>query len=59
MKNRLMPLADRLLLRKRSIIESVIDQLKNISPPIAFSASQPSQFPGQPGVRANCLLPST
>lgn len=31
MKNRLMPLADRLLLRKRSIIESVIDQLKNIS----------------------------
>jgi len=31
MKNRLMPLADRLLLRKRSIIETVIDQLKNIS----------------------------
>lgn len=31
MKNRLMPLADRLLLRKRAIIESVIDQLKNIS----------------------------
>jgi Transposase DDE domain len=31
MKNRLMPLTDRLLLRKRSIIESIIDQLKNIS----------------------------
>lgn len=30
-KNRLMPLVDRLLLRKRAIIESVIDQLKNIS----------------------------
>jgi transposase len=31
MKNRLLPLSDRLLLRKRSIIETVIDQLKNIS----------------------------
>jgi transposase len=31
MKNRLMFLADRVLLRKRSIIESIIDQLKNIS----------------------------
>jgi IS5 family transposase len=31
MKQRLMPLNDRLLLRKRSIIETVIDQLKNIS----------------------------
>jgi transposase len=31
MKNRLMPLADKLLLRRRAIIESVIDQLKNIS----------------------------
>ncbi|NJL40828.1 MAG: IS982 family transposase [Leptolyngbyaceae cyanobacterium SM1_4_3] len=31
MKNRLMPLSDRLLLRKRAIIETVIDQLKNIS----------------------------
>jgi hypothetical protein len=31
MKNRLMPLVDKLLLRKRSIIECVIDQLKNIS----------------------------
>lgn len=31
MKNKLMPLFDRLLLRKRAVIESVIDQLKNIS----------------------------
>ena len=31
MKNRLMPLTDRVLLRKRAIIESIIDQLKNIS----------------------------
>ena len=31
MKNKLMPLIDKLLLRKRTIIESVNDQLKNIS----------------------------
>jgi hypothetical protein len=31
MKNRLMPLADKLLLRKRAIAETIIDQLKNIS----------------------------
>jgi transposase len=31
MKNRLMPLSEHLLLRKRSIIETIIDQLKNIS----------------------------
>lgn len=31
MKNRLMPLIDKLLLHKRAIIESVVDQLKNIS----------------------------
>jgi IS5 family transposase len=31
MKNRLMAVADRILLRHRAIIESVIDQLKNIS----------------------------
>jgi transposase len=50
MKNRLMPLTDRLLVRKRAIIESIIDQLKNISPPIAFSPSQSGQFLGQPGL---------
>jgi hypothetical protein len=31
MQNRLFPLSDALLLRKRSIIETIIDQLKNIS----------------------------
>ena len=31
MKNVLMPLWDKLMLRKRSIIETIIDQLKNIS----------------------------
>ena len=31
MKQRLVLLNDRLLLRKRSIIETIIDQLKNIS----------------------------
>jgi len=31
MRNQLMPLADKLLLRKRAIAESIIDQLKNIS----------------------------
>lgn len=31
MKNRLMSLADKLLLRKRAIVETIIDQLKNIS----------------------------
>jgi len=31
MKNRLMPLSDKLLLRRRAIIETVNDQLKNIS----------------------------
>jgi hypothetical protein len=31
MKNRLMPLSDKFLLRKRAIVETIIDQLKNIS----------------------------
>ena len=31
MKQRLMSLGDRLLLRKRAVVETVIDQLKNIS----------------------------
>jgi hypothetical protein len=30
MKNRLMPLYDRIMLRKRSVIETVNDELKNI-----------------------------
>jgi hypothetical protein len=31
MKNRLMTISDKLLLRKRALIETIIDQLKNIS----------------------------
>jgi hypothetical protein len=31
MKQRLMPLCDRLMLRKRAVVETLIDQLKNIS----------------------------
>lgn len=31
MQNKLMPLLDKILLRKRSIIETIVDQLKNIS----------------------------
>ena len=31
MKNRLLPLSDKLLLRKRGLIETLIDQLKNLS----------------------------
>ena len=31
MKNKLVPIMDKILLRKRGIIETVIDQLKNIS----------------------------
>ena len=31
MKNKLMPLFDKLMLRKRAIIETINDQLKNIS----------------------------
>ena len=31
MKNRLMALSDKLLLRKRALIESITDQLKNVS----------------------------
>ena len=30
MRNRLLPLADKLLLRKRALIETIVDQLKNI-----------------------------
>ncbi|MBW4637964.1 MAG: transposase [Gloeocapsa sp. UFS-A4-WI-NPMV-4B04] len=57
MKNRLIPLGDRLLLQKRAIIESVFDPLKNISQPVAFPPSQPGQLLGQHCLWTNCLLP--
>lgn len=31
MKGQLLPLTDKLLLRKRAIVETIVDQLKNIS----------------------------
>lgn len=58
MKQQLMLLNDRLLLRQRSIIETIFDQLKNISQPIAFSASFSRQLKSQHSGRFDCLLPS-
>lgn len=53
-KNRLMPLLDKILLRKRAIIEPVNDQLKNIAQIVrkacrrqTFSSSQSSELHGQ------------
>jgi Transposase DDE domain len=72
MKNRLMPMIDMLLLRKGAIIESVIDQLKNISQiehsrhrsPINFMVNMIARLipycrqPKKPslGINANSLL---
>ena len=58
MHNRLLDWSDKLLLRKRAIIETITDQLKNICTDRAFPPSQPHQLPGQPGRRADCLLSS-
>ena len=59
MKNQLMLLSDKLLLRKRAIIESVIDQLKNISQIEHTRHRSPGQLHGASGCRAACLLFST
>jgi transposase len=66
MKNHLMSLTDRLLLRKRSVIESIIDQLKNISQIVhevcqrhTFPPPKPSQLLGQHSLWTHCVLPST
>lgn len=48
MKNKLMPLFDKLMLRKRALIETINDQLKNISP-----RSRRSTFCE---IRAKCFL---
>ena len=53
MKNQLLPMADKLLLR-RALIETIIDQLKNIS---QLNTSQPRQFCGQSPLWIDCLLP--
>jgi hypothetical protein len=52
MKNSLMRLTDKLLSRKRSIIETVIDQLKNISQIEHFRHRSPVNF----GVNVLCGL---
>jgi hypothetical protein len=46
MKQRLVKLMDKILLRKRSVIESVNDQLKNICQTLAFSSPQLLEFFG-------------
>ncbi len=73
MKNRLMPLMDKILLRKRSIIETINDQLKNIS---QIEHSRHRSFtnflvnlvsglvayalqPKKPSLKMNNLLPAT
>lgn len=56
MKNQLMRLTDKLMSRKRSIIETIIDQFKNISQIEHSRASQPHQFPGQCRLWIDCLL---
>jgi hypothetical protein len=43
MKNCLMPLLDKLLLRKRAILENIVGQFKNISH-IGRTPSQPNQL---------------
>ena len=59
MKNRLMPLVDKLLLRKRAIIESVIDQLKNISQIEHTRHRSPINAFINIIAGLHCLLPST
>jgi DDE family transposase len=44
MKHRLMHLSDKFLVRKRAVIESIIDQLKNSSLTRALASSQPDQL---------------
>ena len=55
-----------MLLRRRAIIESVIDQLKNISQIVreacrrqTFASSIARQLPSQLSLRVDCLLPLT
>ncbi len=55
MKNKLLPLMDKLLTRKRALIETVNDQLKNISQLKHTRHHQCSQFHGQPDCRARRL----
>jgi hypothetical protein len=58
MKNRLMHRSSKLLLRKRAVIESIIDQLKNISETLSFSSPQSHQFCRSCDCWAHCLQSS-
>lgn len=59
MKNKLMPLSDKLMLRKRSIIETINDQLKNISQIEHTRHRSPTNFLVNlfAGLVAYCLQP--
>ena len=59
MRNRLLALGDKLLLRKRALIESMVDELKNVCETLAFAPSQSTQLSGEPHGRAYRLLPSS
>ena len=60
MKNKLMPLHDKLLLRKRAIVETIIDQLKNISQVEHSRHRSPTNFVVNLvcGLIAYCLQPN-
>ena len=55
MKCRLMQLEEKILLRKRSLIETVNDTLKECLPDRTFTPPQPYQLPGTFGSWACCL----
>ena len=59
MENKFIPLFDKLLLRKRAIVESVFDQLKNISQIEHTSHRSPQNFMVNilAGLAAYCLQP--
>ena len=59
MKNQLLPMADKLLLRKRALIETIIDQLKNISQIEHTRHRSPVNIYGPSPRWINCLLPPT
>jgi hypothetical protein len=59
MKNRLVTLSDKWLLRKRAIIETINDQLKNISQIEHSRHRSPANFLESADLWADCLLPPT
>jgi hypothetical protein len=58
MHNRLLDVTDKLISRKRAIIESIVDELKLVCETLAFAPSQSRQLPGKPDGRPHRLLPS-